>query len=257
MRSSMFRSNPIIINATNGAYDVSGTGTVTKAGVNRKTMFMLFLSIAAVFFMNVIVLGNGTTAQVEKYYPYMGISAILMFGLMIKTMFTEIGPIGSCLYAIASGITMSYLLLFADVVSELTGYNIIPQAVLASGVIIFVVITLYNVGVLRPTERLRSIAFAGSISLMIIFLLSFIFSSAGNALFGLTPMSLLMSLLIIALGCIYLVIDLGNIDMCAESGAPKQYEWILALGLFVTLIWIFKEVVSLLIKLALMFGDNR
>ena len=46
-----------------------------------------------------------------------------------------------------------------------------------------------------------------------------------------------------------LVLDFDFIEQGAEDGAPRYMEWYAAFGLMVTLIWLYIEIVRLLVKL--------
>jgi uncharacterized YccA/Bax inhibitor family protein len=46
-----------------------------------------------------------------------------------------------------------------------------------------------------------------------------------------------------------LVLDFDFIENGAEAGAPKYMEWFGAFGLMVTLIWLYIEILHLLMKL--------
>ena len=46
-----------------------------------------------------------------------------------------------------------------------------------------------------------------------------------------------------------LVLDFDFIEKGAESGAPKYMEWYGAFGLMITLIWLYIEILNLLMKL--------
>ena len=47
----------------------------------------------------------------------------------------------------------------------------------------------------------------------------------------------------------YLVLDFDYIEQGAEQGAPKYLEWYGAFSLMVTLIWLYLEILRLLMKL--------
>jgi uncharacterized YccA/Bax inhibitor family protein len=46
-----------------------------------------------------------------------------------------------------------------------------------------------------------------------------------------------------------LVLDFDFIEQGAERGAPKYMEWYAAFGLLVTLVWLYIEILHLLMKL--------
>jgi uncharacterized YccA/Bax inhibitor family protein len=57
------------------------------------------------------------------------------------------------------------------------------------------------------------------------------------------------SLVVVVIAALNLVLDFDFIEQGAGSGAPKYMEWYGAFGLMVTLIWLYIEMLRLLIKL--------
>ena len=57
------------------------------------------------------------------------------------------------------------------------------------------------------------------------------------------------SLIVVTIAALNLVMDFDFIEKGAELGAPKYMEWYAAFGLMVTLIWLYIEILRLLVKL--------
>ena len=57
------------------------------------------------------------------------------------------------------------------------------------------------------------------------------------------------SLFVCVIAALNLVLDFDFIEHGAEHGAPKYMEWYGAFGLMVTLVWLYLEILHLLIKL--------
>ncbi len=60
---------------------------------------------------------------------------------------------------------------------------------------------------------------------------------------------ILFSLGVVVIAALNLVLDFDFIEQGAESGAPKFLEWYAAFGLLVTLVWLYIEILHLLMKL--------
>mgnify|MGYP003313193034 CR=1 FL=1 len=89
--------------------------------------------------------------------------------------------------------------------------------------------------------------FAGAISMLANFMMFFgnnigFIHSNGN--FG-----ILFSLFVVGLASMTLVLDFDFIEEAADKGLPKYMEWYSAFSLMVTLIWLYMEVLRLLMKL--------
>ena len=60
---------------------------------------------------------------------------------------------------------------------------------------------------------------------------------------------IIFSLIVVGIAALNLVLDFDFIENGAEKGAPKYMEWVGALGLMVTLVWLYIELLRLLAKL--------
>ena len=59
-----------------------------------------------------------------------------------------------------------------------------------------------------------------------------------------------ISLVIVAIASFNFLLDFDFIEKSAQRGAPKYMEWYSAMGLMVTLIWLYVEILRLLSKFA-------
>jgi len=110
----------------------------------------------------------------------------------------------------------------------------------------------YKSGIIKPTENFRLMIFAGTMGILILYLVSFIMRFFGNSigfihsngLFGIG-----FSLFVVAIASLNLVLDFDFIEEGAEKGMPKYLEWYGAFSLMVTLIWLYLEILRLLAKI--------
>ncbi len=51
--------------------------------------------------------------------------------------------------------------------------------------------------------------------------------------------------------------DLQNIDYIVQSGADKKYEWNVAFSLVTTLIYMYVEILELLVRIMALFSRNK
>ncbi len=56
---------------------------------------------------------------------------------------------------------------------------------------------------------------------------------------------------------IMLTWDLQNVDSLVKSGADKKYEWNVAFSLVTTLIYLYVEILELLLRLVMLFGNKK
>ena len=65
-----------------------------------------------------------------------------------------------------------------------------------------------------------------------------------------------LSLFVVMIAALNLVMDFDLIESGARAGAPRYMEWYAAFGLIVTLIWLYWEVLKLLIQIAASSDDH-
>ena len=105
---------------------------------------------------------------------------------------------------------------------------------------------------INVNHNFRIALYSAVFGIMMVYLLSFILLLFGVSIpliHGSGPIGIIFSLLVIALGAGMLASDFDFIERGVENGAPKELEWRAVFGLTVTLIWIYLEVLNLLMKL--------
>lgn len=129
--------------------------------------------------------------------------------------------------------------------------GIVLQAVGATIGVFVVMLTLYRTGVLRVTDKFRRIVVGATLGLAVFYLFSLIVGFFGADLIpsGSSGMSIGFSVLVAGLAAMNLALDFDFIDKVEAAGAPKHMEWFAALGMMVTLVWLYLEILRLLAKM--------
>ncbi|MDX1881042.1 Bax inhibitor-1/YccA family protein [Mycolicibacterium sp. 141076] len=141
--------------------------------------------------------------------------------------------------------TASYL--FANLVST-GGPAMIFQAVVATFGVFAGMLVVYKTGAIRVTPkftRMMVAAMFGVVALSIVNILFAIFT--GNApLTNGGGLAIIFSLVCIALAAFSFLLDFDAADQMIRAGAPEKAAWGVALGLTVTLVWLYVEILRLL-----------
>ena len=89
-----------------------------------------------------------------------------------------------------------------------------------------------------------------TLGVMVMYLASFIFSLFGTTLPFLNgdnmALSIAFSVFVCGLAAMNLALDFDFIERGTKAGLPQAYEWVAALGLVVTLVWLYLELLRLL-----------
>jgi uncharacterized YccA/Bax inhibitor family protein len=112
---------------------------------------------------------------------------------------------------------------------------------------------LYNFRVIRATEKFKSVIIASTLGIGIFYLITLVLNMFGvnvSFMHDSSPLSIGISLFVVAIASLNLILDFDMIEQGAERGAPKFMEWYGAFGLLVTIVWLYIEMLKLLSKLA-------
>jgi uncharacterized YccA/Bax inhibitor family protein len=218
-------------------------GTATATGV----LFVVLMVAAAVGWSLVKVQG-GEVSQ----FPVWTIAGVLVgFGCVIGMRFKPqlAKPLGF-IYAIAEGV-------FVGAISHAyEGYQkgIVVEAVGVTVAVFGVMLFLYSTHILKVTERMRKIVIGATLGVMIFYGISLLINLFGGGVSFLgandtSAFSIGFSLFVAALAAFNLALNFDFIDKATKAGMPKQMEWVAAVGLMVTIIWLYLEILRLLAKL--------
>ena len=215
----------------------SVTGEVmTLDGTVNKTGILLGLCVGGAYF--------GWNA------PGLVLPAVLIgFVIALFTIFRpKNSPYTAPAYAAIEGVALGGITMSFE--AQYPGIGI--QAIGLTFGILASLLFCYKSGIIKPTENLRLMIFAGTMGIFILYSVSFIMSFFGNSigfihsngLFGIG-----FSLFVVAIASLNLVLDFDFIEEGAEKGMPKYLEWYGAFSLMVTLVWLYLEILRLLAKL--------
>ena len=111
----------------------------------------------------------------------------------------------------------------------------------------------YATRLIRVTEKLKMGIVVATSALCLFYLVSMLLGFFGvqvPLLFSSSIYGIGFSLFVVGLAAFNLLLDFDFIEKASESSAPKYMEWYGAFGLMVTLIWLYLEILRLLMKLA-------
>jgi len=227
--------------------------TMTVNGAIAKTMMLLLLMGAAIGGMWYAFWGPAGVLDPRLLYPFMIGGAIAGFVLVLIGCFAPRStPFTAPLYAVAQGAFLGGLTMVFQM--RYPGLAVLA-AVCTLGVLV-TLLGLYRMGIIRASDTFMRgvfIATAGAaVAIGGVWLLS-MFSDAGKsamlALHGNGAIGIGFSVLMIALAAANLVVDFAIIERGAKAQQPKYMEWVAAMGLLVTIVWLYIEILRLLGKL--------
>jgi uncharacterized YccA/Bax inhibitor family protein len=134
-------------------------------------------------------------------------------------------------------------------VSGISAGALISQAIVGTFGVFFGMLVVYKTGAIRVTPKFTRFLVAaafGAIALMIVNLIVGLFTHSAGPLRNGGPLAILFSILMIGLAAFFFLRDFDAADQMIRAGAPEKAAWGIALGLTVTLVWLYLEVLNLL-----------
>ncbi len=213
-------------------------------------------TVAKTFVLLAIMLGTGAFAWTAAAGQTLGYGLLAGAGIggfivaMITMFKPTVAPWTAPLYAALEGVLLGAI---SQVVERMYGGGIALQAVTLTCGVLFIMLFLYATRIIRVTDKLKmGIVMATSalcLFYVIAMLLSF-FHVGVPLIFSATRFGIIFSLFVVGLAAFNLLLDFDFIEKASATSAPKYMEWYGAFGLMVTLVWLYLEILRLLMKMA-------
>lgn len=217
---------------------------MTVNGTIQITAFMgLILVMAAGFVWQKFAVGHTDFAMM-----LMSIGGIVGFITALIICFARVTALVP-VYAICEGLLLGGL----SANFEASYPGIVAQAVVGTFAALFSMLLLYRTGLIKCTDKFRSVIFISTASIAVIYIVNFIgsfFNYAVPIINTATNAGIGFSIIVVAIAALNLIIDFDFIEQGAQRMYPKKYEWYGAFGLMVTLVWLYVEILRLLAKFA-------
>lgn len=157
-------------------------------------------------------------------------------------------------YAVFEGLFVGGIsLLFTGLLGNSLGSNIdagvmIGQAVLGTIGVFIGMLFVYKTGAVKVTPKFNRILTGCIIGVLVLSLgnLVMYLFTGNNPLTNGGPLAIIFSLVCIVLAALSFLQDFDVADKLVRAGAPARMAWGVALGLAVTLVWLYTEILRLL-----------
>lgn len=218
--------------------EMSLSGTINKT-------FILFLLLIAAAMVTWWMTFNGINAIV----PTIGgaiIGLILVVIAAFKPQFSGYLAPG---YALFEGLFIGGI----SAIFEAKYPGIVIQAVGATFATFLVCLGLYKYKIVKVTEQFRSVVIAATLAIFTFYLVSWLvsmFTSYQPVQYGNSMTSIGISVFVIIIAALNIFLDFDSIEKGVQQKMPKYMEWFGAMGLMITLVWLYIEFLRLLSKLS-------
>ena len=239
----MRSANPALNSKTfSSTRNISNEQPMTIDGtVNKTALSLLLLMTSAIYTWN----------NLELSFIYFLPIIISTFVLLLITIFNKrAAPYTVPIYCLLEGGLLGGISAWADVMYP----GIANQAICLTFGILAALLMLYKSKLIAVTDNFRLGIFAATFGIFIVYMLNILLSSLfeisfAESLFSNDLPGILFSVFVVGIASLNLVLDFDFIEQGATQGAPKYMEWYGAFGLMITLIWLYIEILNLLMKL--------
>lgn len=237
MRMRMRSTNPVLSKANQ--YDYVSDRPLTYTNVTIKTLFLLGIAIVTAF-------------SAIFYFPeFLATPGVLIGSMIIGFISVIVGSrsmkyakVAGVVYAISEGLVLG----FVSAIFEFAYRGIVVAALGTTLLVFIIMLLLFATNVIKVNQKFASF--------MVVALMSVIFMSLFSILlpniFG-GQFYMIVVFISAALSAFFLLLDFQSIKTSVESGMSQEVGWILALGLMITLVWIYIE----MLRILAIFADNK
>ena len=221
---------------------------VTKTGI---TLAVLTVSAVVSFYLASTNLALAAPLTFIGAFGGLGLVLIATFGRK------QDSPAIVLSYAVLEGLAVGAISLLMTFQLSIGGRPVsagamIGEAVLGTLGVFFGMLVVYKTGAIRVTPKFTRMVVAalfGAVFLMLGNLVLAMFGVGGGTGLGLRsggPVAIIFSLVMIGIAAFSFLIDFDAADQMIRAGAPEKAAWGIALGLTVTLVWLYLEILRLL-----------
>ncbi len=238
-------SNPILNEDRFGAQEriLEGEPMTISGTVNK--IFMLFACLVAGAAISVYSLFTA-----PGLVPVMmGAGAIIGLVLVLATCFNvKIAKYTAAPYAFFEGLVLGAFSMFF----EAQWHGIVLQAILGTFAVLFVMLMLYKAKMIQYTDKFAAVLKTAILSVLVIYLIQIVAMFFGRSIPLIWESGIVgigFSLLVVGIAAMALIQDFFFIESASQNMLSKDYEWYGAMGLMITLVWLYTEILRLLAKL--------
>lgn len=226
--------------------------TLDDVLVRTGALFAVVVGVAAAAWV-----GSSLSPAIGGLAWMAGLVGTLAIGLFIMFRRKPIGAALAVVYAAFEGlfvgaISQNYATVFDEPGTPIFE-GIVVQAVLATLCVFGAMLVLYRTGVIKVTAKFRAIVGMALVGYFVFSLINLgymlFFDGAPFGFGGTSLLGIGISLFATGLAAVTLALDFDSIETAIRTGAPVGYGWHLAIGLVVTIVWLYLEILRLLARL--------
>jgi uncharacterized YccA/Bax inhibitor family protein len=237
-------SNPIFRGIVLGQTEVAHDGAMTLDGaVYRSILLLLCVIVPALWVWDNYTALSSLRLLITAIICLLGAAAIIWITIHRR----HWAPITAPVYALMEGFAIG--IVSARLEARYPGVAI--QATALTFAALFCLLAAYRFGLIRVSTGFKTGLMVATSSVALFYGLSFalaLFGVRRFTLFDAGVVGIIVNLVVVIIAALNLVVDFDFMQECARSDLPKYMEWYTALGLIVTLVWLYLEILRLMAR---------
>ena len=220
------------------------TQPMTVQGAIRKSVLLTVIAaiVGVSLFFYTFMTGNGSLAYAGALVGAIGGFIIAL----VATFKPNLARTLAIPYALFEGAFLGGI----SVIFQIKFPGVPLQALLATFVTTLVMFGLYRFQIIRATEKFKSVVMSATIAIALVFVVQFIiqmaFGSSIPFLFETSALGIGFAAFVAVIASLNLILDFDLIENGAAQNAPKAMEWLCAIALLATLVWMYYSFLRLL-----------
>ncbi len=208
--------------------------------VNKSIILTLIAAVIAIamYAYSIALMQQGAASPAPVGAIVGAVGGLIL--VLIMTFKPKTSPTLSVPYALFQGLFLGGV----SAMYELRYPGVPASALLATFVTTVTLFALYRAGIIRATDKFKSVVISATIAIALVFVVQMImqlaFSASIPGLFAQTGiLAIGFAAFVAIIASLSLILDFDLIEQCAEMGAPKHMEWFCATALLATLVWMY------------------
>lgn len=234
----------------------------TFGGIALKAVYFCVLTIVAAV-VSALLFRYAIAIESEKLLTAILISAGVCAALMLILSFVvafapKTVKVAGSLFAILQGAFLGVIVFFLDTMFPGVAF----AAVLGTLIVFVVSVALNRVLNVRVSNKFLRVLFVAFISLILVELVMVIYALVSHQFSEIFTtvyfwIQLAASAFCVIYATILLMWDLQSASYIVEVGADKSFEWQVAFSLVTTLVYLYIEILELIVRFAMLFAKNN
>ena len=248
-----FGNNAVFRRMSNDEY-LSTNEQASMKGVTLKTIILLLSSILTAVLCMVLVQPLDTVSGGIIIFGYL-ITPIITLILSFVISFNPLAAkILSIPYCILQGISIGTLTGLLTAFLGVEGGLMVGLAFVITLTFFLAATILYSTNIVKVGRKFRNFLFVSLSGIIltsfVVFIVSLFVPAVGSLFYGNTSIALLYSIFCVIIAGLYSFVTLDNAYKLVSMGLAKDVEWYAAFGIVVNVIWLFYEVLRLVMILS-------